>query len=507
MLFKKLLIFTTLMMLFAACEEAPRQRFFDASLQNAGNFVDPDADKEVEFTPPTRPDGEVFLQPGGCGCENGEPITLGQCTNFCVGKGTNAATFYMYVKISEAIETNPNFGNLAGWCANKLTWNDPETGEVVTQPESPNCEIVAKDQDGGFAVPGTPLVTSTTGSGGVLVTFNIATFQKDKTYKIQLKEAISGAASDYIQLRIPEESILNPIAGPLRIQPTFGYSCVNRQVFQDGDSGQTIYGDAFLQHFYFVSEDRPEPLPIVSQQTYCHDIYQFGNTPINNPLLNETPGAFSVWDKNDPRFFDLDDNAEMQINDLIAQEIRNQGQNLTTVPKLFFPLEYPNGPEIEGESTGSGRKSMGYYMVPWIDQSNFRAFCPTQTHYYGVDPTFRAMRELIGADTEGLYIAKQNGKCDFILVKESLIKQIWFYQENGAHVQPTDSTIQGKQIQFYWPADTNSPYIKKSDQKVYTVKPANNLGCEADSSVSNNSSQISTSYPPHDNRIGCVPAL
>ncbi len=115
------------------------------------------------------------------------------------------------------------------------------------------------------------------------------------------------------------------------------------------------------------------------------------------------------------------------------------------------------------------------------------------------------MRDVVGVNTEGLYVAKKEGQNTHMLIKESLLKSIWFFIENGAHIEPTNDTVTGKQVQYYWPPDPASPFLKKSHQSVYTIKAASELG-----NVSANQSSgqgIPTSYPPHDKRIGCIPEL
>jgi hypothetical protein len=146
-------------------------------------------------------------------------------------------------------------------------------------------------------------------------------------------------------------------------------------------------------------------------------------------------------------------------------------------------------------------------MTPWIDQTTFRAYCPKQAHYFSSNQLFAAMRDIIGVDTEGLYVAKQEGAIDYILVRESLLKQIWFYIENGQHIEPNNNTIVGKQIQFYWPADVNSPFVRKSHQQLFTIKSANELSTGTASTSQQSSNGSPMSYPPHDKRLGCIPSL
>jgi hypothetical protein len=120
----------------------------------------------------------------------------------------------------------------------------------------------------------------------------------------------------------------------------------------------------------------------------------------------------------------------------------------------------------------------------------------------------------VAVDTEAIYAAKQDNVCDTILIKQSLLSKIWFFKEGGKHITPTDDTILGKQVQFYWPASIESPHIKKSHQRTYTLKSVDELNsssCNGGAANIENSSQNSegakTSLPPHDKRLGCIPVL
>lgn len=501
----KLLAFTIFMSLFftACLDEAPRDRPTFAPLQSVSD--DEEGLGPEEFIPPTRPDGQVFLQPGHCGCEAGEAITLGNCVNFCQGKAsTPEETLFVDVEVGEKIETS-NLGSFYGWCTKSITYIDPETGELVEDGIQASCEIQVKDENGSLRSLGfTPMAGSNT------ISVNIDPLDADKTYRLTVVETTSGASSNTIQVRKVSERITDPVGGPLRLMPVNQYTCMSRQLSTDQNNGDNFFEEATRNHYYFIDEDRPEPLPDSFANLYCHDFMIYGTTPINNPLFEETPGAFTVWDKWDPRFFDLDGPNEngttIEIHKLIGQKIRDLGYETTTDPEVFFPLEYYNGPPItQGGGAAPEKKKLGHYMLPFVDQQSFKAYCPKAQHYNSDNSLFQAMKEVVGIDTEGLYIAKQSGVCDIMLIRETLLKKIWFYIENGAHYWPNNETVSGKQIQFYWPPSISSPHVKKSHQKVYTIKRPTESLCD-DSNVANDQSSFEN-YPTHDKRMGCVPAL
>jgi hypothetical protein len=307
--------------------------------------------------------------------------------------------------------------------------------------------------------------------------------------------------------------------------PVNEYACMIRTPEFDEDTGALVIESARRFHFYFIDSTRPEPLQAGSlAQVYCHDIEQSPTVPLNSPLLEERTGVFTVWNATDPRFFDLDGNQSLDINDIIQENVEKQGSSLTATPNFFFPLTFPSGlddGDSDAQSAGENEEnqgvevqriddSLGFAMTPFLDDRTFRSYCPTKQHYYSNNAIFSAMRDVVGVGTEALYIAKQDNVTDCILVNESLISQIRFFRENGVAIRPTPDTIRGKQIQFYWPADINSPFIKKSHQRTYTIIPVDEVNSRCNGNVDSapaNNNGVRTQLPSHDNRIGCIPVL
>ena len=500
-----LIILATLLLLAACTDNIPRGRptlSLDTPLVTQEDLID---DEQLEDEVVQRPSGAILIQADACACKNGEPISIGDCAGICANKQSNAdenSTLFFNVQLTEAI-TLDIYQDVAGWCS---TLPGEET--------SNQCNIEVKDEDGAIlTLPFDPAPGATAFSldvGGVL--------DFDETYRITITESTSQARSTTIQLRLFSELIDDTIGGPLALMPVNNYACLFRDGFFDEATGELIIENVSRFHFYFIPETRPEPLtPATVPTVNCYDIEAYGNTPINSPLLEESTGVFTAWNKDDPRFFDLSGNGTRRIHELIEQNVELQGQSLANTPELFFPLTWQNGfddgNQVPGQPASSNLSTtsaqLGFYMAPFLDEVTFKAYCPTRLHYYSDSPLFRAMREVVAVDTEALYAAKQNNVCDFLLIKESLLKQIWFYIEGGQHIEPTNNTVQGKQVQFYWPPDVNSPFIKKSHQRVYTIKGSTEITCN-DSSLNDggqNSGGVPSNIPPHDKRIGCVPVL
>ena len=465
-----------------------------------------DGTEETEdFTPPTRPDGAVYLQSGFCACDSeGNSVILGACESFCSEKSPQVETLYLETTVDESISLS-DLIDFGGWCTQPIQYEDPTTGEIISDGVDASCQAVLTDENGNQSA-----IDFNTFAGATSLELDISNLSDNLTYRLQIEEVTSGARSNTIQFRKYGTRFENRVPGPLAISPVTQYTCLERETSLDSQNALVFFETAERRHFYFIDDTRPEPLSGLFSNIYCHDFLNFGLTPINNPLLEESPGVFSVWNHDDPRFYDGDSTGVIDINEILLQGILDQGSSLASAPEIFFPLEYPRGPTIDGSTTDSGAggsKLLGYYMVPFIDDETFRAYCPDNENYYSSNVLFRSMREVIGVETEGLYVAKQNNACDFILVKESLLTQIWFYIEDGQHIQPNDQTVRGKNVQFYWPADTDNPFIRKSDQRVFTVLEASEVGDCSNNNISDTASSTQSSYPTHDKRIGCIPKL
>lgn len=504
-------------MVLTSCDEAPRDRptFNYSNLSPTGTGT---TTTEPETKPiPERPNDEIYIKSGYCGCKEAKPITLGNCTTFCADKNVADPTLYLEVEPSGVITGREDLGSFYNWCKKELV--DPNTGEAVAT--GVDCAIQAKDENNNTG----QLSITKINPGSNKLEINISTLDENETYRLEIVESTSGATSKTFQLRKYEAPETEPVGGPLWTTPVTQYTCIWRLFTTQGNS---IFYDGIQRvHYYFNDETRPEPLENGIVDIYCHDIYTYGSTPRNNPLLEESPGSFTLWNNWDPRFFDDPDpekangtpNTKLIVNQILLHRVEEQGYNMTTAPDLFFPFKWPNGPSVSSGTNGgtggtgagdnSDPTSLGWYMTPWIDQTTYKAYCPKEEHYYSNNQLFVAMRDLIGVDTEGLYIAKQESVQDFILIKESLLKQIWFYIEGNQHIEPNNDTVTGKQIQFYWPADTDSPFVRKSHQHVFTIKSASEISDSTGSGASGqqNSDGSTSQYPPHDKRLGCIPKL
>jgi hypothetical protein len=485
-----------------------RQTIIPKSVTGGSSNDDDETPGEAEV----RPSGAIKFKDGYCGV----PTTYGDCTAFCAANNTADDLFYTSFTVTEAISLT-EFGSVQGWCSKALK---DANGDL--QSSNPSCVLSIKDEDG--AEQDLPLNPQTANSNSIKV--NISTLQNDKTYILTLKEVTSGAKSNSIQILKPSPTN-NGILGPLKITPVSQYTCILRNLSQDDTTGDVYYENAYRLHFYFIESSRPNPIPANTSNIFCHDIFNTVYGAVDDrtyPRLEETPGTFSLWDGvSDPRFFDNNGNGNLDANDQIVNKVKDYGFNIPTGTNFFLQFSWPSNPTSDS-SSGSGTSSagaLGWYMIPWVDQTTFKAYCPNSSHYNSENVIFRAMRDIVSVDTEGLYIAMKDGElvnnggsttigpADYLLIRESDIKRVWFYLNGTTHIAPTDANVASKTIYFYYPFNFNSPFTKTSTQKTYVVKKASELSSSSvsDSGTNNGTNGAITTYPPHDRRIGCVPKL
>ncbi|MCO4754894.1 MAG: hypothetical protein KC478_10465 [Bacteriovoracaceae bacterium] len=448
-----------------------------------------------------RPTGEVFVNRDFCSCLQGKADIINNCESFCAGKPTvSTPTLFGSVKVGAPIELNGELGNLHGWCSNEITGSDQS---------APNCVMEVFD---GLS---TTTVDFSTFSGSNSFQANLTALEKNKTYVATIVEKGSGAKSNEFQIRRvdPPDDGTGDTTTPLKIMPVSQYTCLNRtgtlpDTTQCGETanGDEIFNCGTREFYYFASNNSPPPMPPGSHFILCHDP-QFGtdDSPLF-PRLELIPQHIAMWDQADIRFADQNGDSRPDINQLIQDRLATEFNQTRTI-NIFGLFRWPNKP-----NTGSGSATtpnVGFYMQPWIDSITGRGFCPKQEQYNGTDPVFKIMKEVVGVDTEGIYIAvkqpeasdQQEGGNKLQLIREGLLNKIWFYFENGQHFVPDAITSSQKTIMYYWPPDVNDPYVQKSTQKIYTVRAPEDIN-----SAGASSGLVTTVRPP-DKRFGCVPAM
>mgnify|MGYP006428109561 CR=1 FL=1 len=442
-----------------------------------------------------RPDKQVFIEKDYCGCKDGQPITIGPCSSTCQSKGDTGGKEILFVNVDlgEEITLNSSLQDLNGWCNNEIPESDLR---------APACEVILENESGELPPKSPQSLASQSFS------VDISDINFDQTFKVKICETQSGSdvCSEPFQIFKTDPSNDNTPQGPLKIMPISQYSCIQRSGFQGNDGN--FFENIIRFHFYFASNSEPLPLPPGDTFLFCHDPQQFGiDDSALYPRLELIPQHMSLWDVSDVRMFDQNGNDQPDINDQIRERLLDdfgvQKDPSFQVFQFFPALTSP-------EST---QTNIGFIMVPFLDDQG-RGFCPGQEEYNSNDPLFKIFKDIVGVSTEGLYIAIKEPEIirdddgniidtpdDYIYIRENLLKDIWFYVENGNLLEPNDNNSGQKTIHFYWPPDPNNPFTKKDNQRLYTIRSPNNLD------GSGAGLDLQTGITPSDKRLGCIPAI
>lgn len=446
-----------------------------------------------------RPSGEVYIDGGLCACQNGKPASINDCEATCAGKPSSAkTTLYGKVTLGPDILLNSQLGNLYNWCNVEITGSDL-TG--------PACKLEFSNGDSTDYAE----ITIPTGSNTFSVDLSTSSMKQNQTYIIKIVETGSGsnASSDAKQLRL--KAYTDPSttpAGPLNVAPVNQYACILRQI-STASNGDISYVAIAKQHYYFAAGNTPPSLPDNTPRYVCHDVQVHGeNDSILYPRLGLTQ-PFVMWSQNDTRFNDSNSDGVIDVNVSITDDYKvaagKQGDASVDL-KLFSVFPWNSIPQIDGWKS-STQANIGLIMIPFVNSQNL-AECPKQADYIGDNPLYNVIGDYVGVDTEGLYMAESepyqdsqgNTIIDIIMIKESDLKQTWFYYENGQFLVPDTTTSRTKTIHFFYPLDTSAPYIQKASQVLYTVRYPDQIGTDGVSTG------LVTGNRPPDNRFACIPA-
>ena len=468
-------------------------------------------EEEAQEEEITRPDGAVFVKRNYCACLNREPHIINNCESFCSDKSDLQAILYGEAEVADAISKNDDLKNLRGWCT-------AEIGNLT----SPRCRLRLTD---GEDIHLLNMVTFEE-SNRFTVLLNSVALKYDTTYiaSIVAEDTNSKSYSNSFQIyRIRPKENYNQ--GPLKIMPVSKYNCISRSGGFDEFTGNFRAVDALRYHLYFPINRFPNPIPFNNSEFICHDIQLSGPVDrLSYPRLSLVSHHFSIWDGSDGRFFhrpngsvnsaqviDCSQQSNLVINQQLQEHLLNEYDIDLTV-NLFRPTcPLANFVYSESESNNKQNKiPIGFTMQAFIDEDGL-SYCPTQDHYNNSpDPRIRLLKEYISVDTEGLYMAwkapktlrilNKEGQSDTeyidscqgspLIIRENLLKKIWFYYKDGRHYKPDRTTAAQETILFYWPADTVHPDIKKSDQETFIVKQSCQEGIN----------------PSTDGKIACIPS-
>ncbi|OFZ52025.1 MAG: hypothetical protein A2381_05820 [Bdellovibrionales bacterium RIFOXYB1_FULL_37_110] len=455
--------------------------------------------------PSTRPSDQVYINPKYCACEKTKPYIINDCATYCATINDQTPTLYVTTTVGPLISANDELVDLKGWCSNDLTNS--------VNNHAPSCNLYLYD-----GLNTQPLEMEFTGNFSFKT--DLSSIQKNKTYVATIVENQSKAKSKSFQIYAVDPDSQNEDNSPLKIMHISQYSCI--YMYGDNAAPSTtnptdLYsGNMTRMYFYYPSNTLPEILSGSLRRVFCHDINRYGRQDAKPyPRLELIPNSLSLWDKSDLRLYDADNNTKLDINEQIQRRLLNE-YNVSSTINIFQPFTYNSYIESTTESNASELKFksilQGYYMQPWIDSSSKLGYCPKQEQYHGSTAVFRILKELIGNDTEAIYFAKSDPKAytdnngllvnvagSTIIIRENVLKKIWFYYENNQKLIPNEIIAGQKTIMFYYPPDFDNPLVEKSHQSLFTVfNPTEDA---------QNTGDPRPNVLPPNKMFGCVPSL
>lgn len=406
-------------------------------------------------------DNLLFLKQDYCVCQDGKAVSYGNCASFCSDENTNGAEILF---ASFNVAENKKYKTVYEWCTKKNIWDF----------RNPKCVVSFKDEEGKTTDVDVYVQDN-------LIKADVTALDYDKVMLFNLKETVSKALSNSAQIIKFNSEISYPL--PLQQGYLNQFTCYSK-------SEQKNY------QFYFAPR-MPPTAQSVESDFFCHDWIQYGNRDSETfPRYLEVPAAVMVWPATSPLFHDNNGNGNLDVNDAIRQRTKLFGGSIPLSANFFQYLTLPGNNDLYFRS-GTTKTSGAYTMGIWIDQTTYHSYCPNEAHYQSSNPLYRALGDVIGTPTEGLYAGVDaDGKLDVVLLRETDIKSVWFYLKNNRPQVPTNETVGRVAVYFYYPLDKVDPYTKKPDQRLYKVTDAQELGMGTN-----------TSYPAHDRKLACIPKI
>lgn len=406
-------------------------------------------------------EGLLKIRSDFCVCKDGQAVSYGNCASYCSGQNTQGAEILF---TSFNVVENKKYKTVYEWCTKRGTWDW----------KNPKCEMSFTAEDG-------TITNVDINVHDNIVTADVSSLAYDKVQVFGLVETSSKATSDRAQLLKFDDISSVPL--PVQTSSFNQFSCISKQL-------QKKY------HFYYAPYLVPTPQGAGSTFV-CHDVTKYGERDdALFPRLEDVQGAIGMWPNTSPHFYDNNGNGYLDVHDAIRQQTKRFGGTIPMSTEFFTYFTLP-GNETTYQQSGAQKASHGFVMKPFIDQATYNSYCLNESHYNSSTPLFQGIGEVLRVPTEGLYVAAEiSDASDFILLKESDIKSVWFYVKDGHIKVPNDSNIARQTVYFYYPLDKVNPYVKKPNQKIYQVKSAEEVGMST-----------GNSYPSHDRKIACIPKI
>jgi hypothetical protein len=481
---------------------------------------------------PSRPSNVINIVDDFCVCQNRVSLSTNDCANTCANRSADS-------NATLVINTNPNatllnderfftdtirVGTLNSWC--NMTINDGRKNPACTVHVFNGTNTFVLNQNIRFEQQNTLSVTIPNG------------LTDNTTYLAHIVESGSGsnAKSVPFQFRLKRENSTTSTttaSSALKIEPMKMYSCLFRRYTKASENvNSNSYTFSFRLSMFEQLAKAPVPVSNTSQLTiFCHDFQRFGkNDSSSYPRLESFSHIFSLWDKDDSRF--TNQGGGLVINSLIHQRLLAE-YGLADTTQYFSPF-YGGNNGARYHPLIQTSVIQGYILTAFQDHANATAYCPNSSHYNSNEPKFKILKEVIGVETEGLFMgimtpvtytsiapdAPPVTNVDIIYIRESIVNQIWFYSERNnsgllINKRPTPETAHTKNLKFYWPPNfadplgQNNNYQKKVWQEEYQILTGEEAQILIESATGSDNdggiAEVPTSFRPSDRRLGCVP--
>lgn len=422
-----------------------------------------------------RPDQAFSFNDDTCVCRNEQAVSKGDCANVCRGKKTNGAEI-LYADFSVgSVLANSSLKNVKNWCYKYL----------MGESGFPKCVLEVIDDAGNktvlpnFSFPKTNSIQA-----------DVTNLESDNRYWFRLVETTSGAKS------IPHDVfIFDPVGIPLKQAKLEQYACVTV-------SSKT------KSHYYFTPAYAPEPV-VKGTDLACHDVAKYGEQDAAVYPRLELTELGSLWNQSNFLFFDNNGDGVLDVNELFMKKVKDNGGSTKDNLRLFGILSAAGSREANIAAGNSNFERLGFVMSYWVSKTNFKSYCPNESNYASGSPEFKAIKEIVGTSTEGIYIAdrSENEVRDYLFVRESDLKAVWYYMKNGVPTAPTEDNVQFQTVFFNYPFNKQTPYVKGPNQKTYRVRSAQEIGNLTSLQAFMGETGEMISYPSHDKKLACVPKL
>ncbi len=468
---------------------------------------------------PSRPTNEINIVEDVCICQNRQALSLNNCASVCSARGADTnATLIINTRPSAAILNDPRFitngqtqGNLNSWC--NATIDDGRTNPACTVQifNGSNTFVLSEnlkfEQQNTISVRVPNSLTDNVTYLGRIVESGSGSNAKSIPFQFRLKRNLTQTVSALT---------------PLKIEPMKMYSCIARtfSAVSERLPATGSYHSAFRLSMFEQLGRTPAVVSNTNSLTiFCHDYQLSGkNDSSSYGRLESFSHVFSLWDADDNRF--TLSGGGLEINNFIHQRLLSE-YNLSDSTNYFSPF-YGGEDGARYHPSIKNSTIQGFLLTAFQDDLNGAAYCPNSAHYNSTVPKFKILKEIVGVETEGLFLGVMTPKVlsaadfaasqivtDIIYLRESLVNQIWFYTEQNTNLRPNSSTAHTKKLKFYWPPDFSAPLVKKVWQEEYQILEPSEASLLIQSATDTRNdggiAEIPSVMRTSDKRLGCVP--